>query len=182
MNDIIRNDTVDLIISRRTVRSYTPQNLTAEQITTLLECAKWAPSARNMQPCHVRVLCDKNTLDEMNTDFKNVVGWNTPAYTRWDTNPVYQGAPALIFIFAKPGSQLDAGLMCQNMVIAAQSLGLNSCIIGSIGALFASPEGKKWYTALKAPEGTEFMISVAVGTGAENPPVKEREDGHYIVL
>lgn len=179
---LIHNETVDLILSRRTVREYRPQALTDGQLATLLECAKWAPSGRNSQPCHVRVLRSAELLEEMNTDFKNTVGWETPAYTRWDKNPVYQGAPSLFFIFAEAGNELNAGLMCENIAVAAQSLGLSSCIIGSIGALFESPAGEKWYKLLKAPAKTVFMISIAVGFGAENPPAKPRNNDNFFVL
>ena len=93
---MIHNETVDNILTRRTIREYTPEQITDEQLETLLECAMWAPSGRNGQPCHVRVVQSKEMLDEMNVDFKNIVGWDTPAYTGWNLRPVYHNAPTIV--------------------------------------------------------------------------------------
>lgn len=182
MDNIIHNATVDLILSRRTVRSYTEEKLTREELETLLACAMWAPSARNNQPCVVRVLTDKKALDEINTDFKNTVGWETPAYTRWNENPVYQGAPALFFIFAENKANMDGGIMVENIAVAAKSLGLDSCIIGSIGALMDTDGGKKWKKALEVDENWEFVMSIAVGHGAENPEPKPRNEKEFRII
>lgn len=175
MADIIKNEVIEKILSRRTVRSFTDEKLTDSEIKTLLECAMWAPSGRNSQNCFVRVLSDKSALDEMNVDFKNTVGWDTPAYTRWDVNPVYQTAPALFCIFADCPDPMNGGIMAENICIAAEGLGLNSCIIGSVGALFDGVSGAKWKARLGVPEDNAFVISVAVGHGNEKPEPKPRK-------
>lgn len=182
MADIIRNETVDLLLSRRTVRSYTEEPLTEAELATLLECAMWSPSGRNGQPCHVRVVTEHEALEEINRDFKDTVGWDTPAYTRWDVNPVYQTAPALLLIFSEKDAAMDAGIMVSNIVTAAESLGLNSVIIGSIGALFDGEKGGKWKAYAGVPEEYKFMISVAVGHGAENPEPKPRKPENFRVI
>lgn len=174
MEAFIHNPVTDAILTRRTIRSYTEEPLTDEEIATLLQCAMWAPSGRNRQPCHVRVIRDKKLLDELNADFKDLVGWDTPAYTRWDVNPVYQTAPALFLLYAPDGAFTDAGIMVQNIAIAAEGLGLGSCIIGSVGSLLDAPEGAKWKKKLGIPEDWRFLISVAVGHKDENPEPKPR--------
>ena len=58
----------------------------------------------------------KEMLKEMNTDFKELVGYDTPAYTRWDTNPVYHNAPTFIVLFAEGESYMDGGIMCENIM------------------------------------------------------------------
>lgn len=182
MDNLIHNETIDLILSRRTVRSYTKEKLTKEEINTLLACAMFAPSARNKQPNVVRVIADDKTLDEINTDFKNTVGWDTPAYTRWDVNPVYQGAPALFVIFADHKANMDGGIMVENIAIAAKALGLDSCIIGSLGALMDHENGRKWKKYMGVDENWEFVISVAVGHGDENPEPKERNEKEFRIV
>lgn len=179
---MIHNETIDNILSRRTIRKYTDEKLTSEEIDTLLNCAMWAPSARNGQPCHVRVVQNKVFLDEMNTDMKNLVGWDTPAYTNWDINPFYQTAPAVIFIYGVGKNYMDAGIMVENITVAAKSMGLDSCIIGSIGALLDSPQGQKWKSRLDVPEDYQFLISVAVGHGDETPEPKERIKSQFKVI
>lgn len=176
------NEVIKAILGRRTIRSFTDKKLDRETIQLLLDCAMWAPSGRNSQPCHVRVITDKKVLDALNTDFKNKVGWDTPAYTRWDVNPVYQGAPAMFFIYAENKTDMNGGIMVENIAIAAEGLGLGSCIIASVGGLLEAPEGDKWKRILDIPENFEFIISIAVGEKAEEPEPKERKPENFRII
>lgn len=174
------NETVKNILERRSVREYSEEKLTEAQLKTLLDCAMWAPSARNRQGCVVRALTDGEALLELHRDFKNLVGWDAPAYSRWDTNTVYQGAPCLFLIYGD--SSMDAGIMVENIAVAAKSIGLESCIIGSVGELLCSEGGEKWKRLLKVDGGLRFQIAIAVGHGAEQPPVKERRPENFIII
>lgn len=173
---------VDAILNRRTIREYKDIPLSRETVEKLLECAMWAPSGRNSQPCHVRVITDKKVLDALNTDFKNKVGWNTPAYTKWDVNPVYQGAPAMFFIYAENKDGMNSGIMVENIAIAAEGMGLGSCIIASVGGLLDAPEGDKWKKILDIPAHFQFCIAIAVGEKAENPEPKERKPENFRII
>ena len=178
MNEIINN-----IMTRQTIREYTDEQVPMELLNVVLDAAIRAPSGRNTQPCHLRVLRNKEMLDEMNTDFKNIVGWDTPAYTGWDIRPVYHNAPTFIFIFAKDKSDMAAGLMAENIALAAKSLGLGSCMVGSLGGLFDNEEGaKKWKEILEIPEDWCFLLGMTLGYPNEEPPMKEREDGHIKII
>ncbi len=179
---MIKNEITDAILRRRTVREYTPEKLTLQQIETIIECAMYAPSARNLQPCFLRAVSGKETLDRINADFKNLIGWDTPAYTKWDVNPFYHNAPTVFFIFGKTKSDMDAGIMAENIAIAAYGLGLSTCIIGSIGALLNDEKGKPWKKFMKIPEDYEFLISVACGHGNEKPEVKKRNKEQFMII
>ncbi|MCD7828042.1 MAG: nitroreductase family protein [Clostridiales bacterium] len=181
---MIHNETIDNILNRCTIRQYTDEQLSDEEMQTLLECAMCAPSARNLQPCHVRAVQSKKFLDEMNSDFKNLVGWGTPAYTNWNKNPFYQNAPAVFFIYGSEDSymHMDAGIMAENIALCAKSLGLGSCIIGSVGKLLDGEEGGKWKDRLDIPQEYRFLICVAVGHGCENPASKERKREQFKIL
>ena len=54
---------MDNILSRKSVRSYTDQKLTEEQINTLLRAAMAAPSGSNVQPWSFVVLTDPSEYD-----------------------------------------------------------------------------------------------------------------------
>ena len=120
----------------------------------------------------------------MNTDFKELVGYDTPAYTRWDVNPVYHNAPTFAVLFAENESYMDGGIMCENICIAAQGLGLGTCIIASVGALFAdgNAEGNKWKRAWDIPESYKFLIAIAIGYPDEKPEEKPRFDDRIKVI
>lgn len=168
------NETIKSIMSRQTVRQYKNEQIKDEELEIIKKAAIAAPSARNMQPCHIRFIQNKEYLDGMNTDFKEAVGYDTPAYTRWDVNPVYQTAPTLALIFADGGHFMDAGIMVENIAIAAQGIGLGTCIIGSIGALFEDERAKKWKTLFDIPQSFKFQIAVAIGYPDEKPEPKPR--------
>lgn len=55
----------NLIFNRTSVRSYTNQQVTDEQIETLLQAAMSAPSAKNMQPWEFVVIRERHTLDKI---------------------------------------------------------------------------------------------------------------------
>ena len=59
------NPVTEAILRRRTIRAYKDTPLSRETLEGLLSCAMWAPSGRNSQPCHVRVLRDKRLLEEL---------------------------------------------------------------------------------------------------------------------
>ena len=155
-------------MTRQTIREYTSEQVPMELLNIVLDAAIRAPSGRNTQPCHLRVLRSKEMLDEMNTDFKNIVGWDTPAYTGWDVRPVYHNAPTFIFIFAKDKSDMAAGLMAENIALSAKSLGLGSCMVGSLGALFDNAEGaKKWKKILGlCHRHSSFYCPIALDSSA----------------
>lgn len=179
---MVHNAVTDAIFARQTIREYKREQITDEMLETLMEAAKLAPSGRNMQPCHVRFVQDAGMMHEMHIDFKNLVGWDTPAYTRFDTNPFYHNAPTFVFIFAEHDSAMDAGIMAENICIAAEGMGLGTCIVGSAGALFNDEAGKKWNEKLRVPRDFRYQIGICVGFPDERPPRKPRFDDRIEVI
>ena len=173
---IIKNEASNAIFSRQSIREYTDEKLTPDELDTLAYAAKKAPSARNLQPCFVRFITDKKILDEMNEDFKDFVGRDTPAYSRYQTNPVYHNAPVMAMIFSENASKIDAGIMVENLAVCAKAIGLDSVIILSIEQLFESPYAGKWKSKLDIPENYVFDIAISIGHGNETPPEKPRFD------
>lgn len=178
------NSIIETILNRQTIRAYKSQQISDEELEILMKSAKQAPSGRNGQPCHLRFIQNKEMLVEMNKDFKELVGYETPAYTRWDTNPVYHNAPTFAVIFAENESYMDSGIMCENIVIAAESLGLGTCIIASVGSLFGadSEAGCKWKKKWNIPENYKFQIAIAIGYPDEKPERKPRFDDRIQVI
>ncbi|MBP9988649.1 MAG: nitroreductase family protein [Ruminococcus sp.] len=178
------NEMIKTILGRQTIRSYKKEQITDEQLECLKQAALKAPSGRNMQPCHVRFIQNHEMLEEMNKDFKELVGYDTPAYTRWDINPVYHGAPTFIAIFAEGDSYMDGGIMCENICLAAEALGLGTCIIGSVGELFriGNENGNKWKRTWNIPESYKFMIAISVGYPDEKPEMKPRFEDRIQVI
>ena len=58
-------DLIDAIFSRRSIRKYTDEPVSEDDIKTMLEAAMAAPSANNSQPWHFVVVTKRATLDEL---------------------------------------------------------------------------------------------------------------------
>lgn len=170
------------IIERQTIRSYKNEQISSEQLEYLKEAALFAPSGRNSQPCHIRFVQSRELLNEFNTSFKDIVGWDTPAYTRWNKNPFYHNAPTFAFIFSQDGSAINAGIMAENICIAAKGLGLGTCIVASVGALFENGNGIKEREEINIPENFVFDIGIAIGYPDEKPEKKPRFDDRIEVI
>ncbi len=180
---MVKNETVDVIIKRQTVREYKKEQISGDELEALIAAALRAPSGRNSQPCHVRFIQNGGMLAEMQTDFKNIVGWDTPVHTRSDKNPFYHNAPTFAAIFAAGESYMDAGIMVENICIAAESMGLATCIVGSASALFNDKEkGGKWKKKIGIDESFIYQIGVGIGYPDEKPEMKPRFDDRISVV
>jgi nitroreductase len=115
-------DAIDAILTRRSIRHFTPQPVPEEEIQVLLKAAMHAPSAGNAQPWHFVVIDERAVLDEV------------PKFH--DSSSFIQEAPLAILIcadedLAKPGRWLlDCSAAAENMLLAAHARGLGACWIG----------------------------------------------------
>ena len=91
-------------------------------------------------------------------------------------NP-FGGAPTVILITADKTirfAEIDCALAAENILIAAESLGLGSLIMTSTELLFKSEKSEELKKELGVPEGYEHVCVVALGYKDENPPAKPR--------
>lgn len=177
------NETIGVIKKRRSIRKYKKEQIKESDLNKILECAIYAPSAMNRQKWHFTVVQDSNMLNRM----VDIIKENIPIYGSeiikqkaagsLDYNPFY-GAPTVLLISAVENTslvQIDCGLAAQNIVLAAESLNLGSCVIASSGYLFASDKGGKLKKELGIPEGYNHVCAVLLGyKDGENPPVPLR--------
>ena len=167
------NQTIDDILSRRSIRAYKEQAVPRDLLDKIVECGIWAPNGMNAQQWEVRVVDSKEWLDNITAAYKSSVK-GTPA-ERMVEQPefknMFRNAPAVIFVAHKPGhcTQVDCGLMAGNMMLAATSLDLGSiCMMGPIG-FFRTDAGKPFLESLRLSEGYELLLCVGVGYADEQP-------------
>ena len=74
-------------------------------------------------------------------------------------------------------TDINVGLLCENICLAAQSMGLGTVIMGG-PAMFIStnPKAKEFLKRLNLPEGYELRICVGVGYPDEAPEAKPRDE------
>ena len=132
-------DFYDLIIRRHSVRKYTEQKVTEEQIKKIIVAGLTAPSGGNTQPWHFSVIQNQEEQSKLVRHCKQAflqshVGWRKKWATMDNFNPFY--APSVIIVVSNKNtvenSNEDCCFAIQNMVLMAESLGLGSCIIRDI--------------------------------------------------
>jgi len=144
-----------LFVERWSRRAISEQPLTPEQISTLFEAARWAPSANNFQPWLFVYASTPEALANARTLL-------VESNQRWAVR-----APLLVFVFARKrhpetGAALrtaafDTGAAWQSLALQAHKLGLSTRAMGGI-------HHDKVYEALGVPrEDFESMIGIAVG-------------------
>ena len=72
------------------------------------------------------------------------------------------------------GSLVDAGVAIENIVLAAESMGLGSCILGGCRDAFNLERGDYFKKLVQFPEGYEFAVGAAIGHPAMEATPHER--------
>jgi len=163
------NETIKTIMGRYSCRNFSPAPITDEQLDVLVKAALASPSAVNRQPWHIIAITDKALLDEMDAYIlKGIKAENPDWYNRMKERggKIFYDAPCLILI-AKDDSDyatLDAGIVSQNVALAAHALELGNVICGMARMVFDGPRGDEFKKRASIPEGYVFGMSVCVGT------------------
>ncbi|MDR1591825.1 MAG: nitroreductase family protein, partial [Prevotellaceae bacterium] len=63
------NTVINAILSRRSVRQYTAEQVTQEALDIIIQCAVYAPSALHLQSWQVRVVQNRDLLQRLNNSF-----------------------------------------------------------------------------------------------------------------
>jgi len=163
------NDTIKHIIDRYTCRDFKDTPLTSQQVDHLVKAALAAPSAMNLQPWHVIMVTNKALIDELDAEGMSILSAadDKSAYDRMMSRggKLFYNAPCLALVLSDGSDwgKLDCGILCQNIVIAAESLGLGSCIVGMAGVPLNGPKSDEYRKRFGFPEGHVFAIGVLLG-------------------
>jgi len=185
---MIRNEVTKTIGERRSIRKYKQRPVSREELETVLECGMLAPSGMNSQQWFVAAVQDPALLAEISKEQKEAVLAmpDLPQAMKERTaDPAFDatfGAPVLLLVASgNPRGSTDACLLGENMVLAAQSLGLGTCISGSVCMAFQGGQGKRLLEKLGLPEGYEPVFGITLGEPAEEPEAKPREKKYKII-
>lgn len=154
-----------LFIDRWSRRALSDQPISPEQIATLFEAARWAPSANNLQPWLFVYASQPESLTRARTLLKDL-------NQRWATR-----APLLVFIFARrnhpeTGAPLrtavfDTGAAWQSLALQAHKLGLSTRAMGGIHL-------EQTYEVLGVPrEEFDAIAGIAIGYPGERTSLPE---------
>lgn len=177
-----KNQVVECIMSRRSIRAYKPEQIKDEELQTILECGINAPSARNSQPWEVRVIRDKEAIDNLNKEvIADMIEKRPEAKERFadEDASVFFHAPTLLVVAydtTQYWGQSDCGMLVQNILLAAESMNIGSCAVGCCRDYINSPKGADFVKSLNLPENYVVYLTVTLGYKDENPDAKPRDD------
>lgn len=163
MNETIRN-----IMGRRSIRKYQDRPVDRETLDTILKAGAAAPSASNRQPWEFIVITSREMREKLA---------QAHPYAR-----MLLQAPVCIIVCGNrerfyPEKELqdywsqDCSAVTENILVAAQSLGLGTCWCG----VYPRKERVQAVSGLLSlPDGIIPLNLIALGYPDEDPPVKDK--------
>lgn len=169
------NDTVtELMMSRRSIRNYKDSLINRETLDEILKCGINAPNGKNLQAYEIRVLSPA-LIDSITSA---VVKDNPQIGEREGFKNIFVDAPCVLCIAYDTTydmSQVDCGLLGENIILSAWSKGIGSCCLGSSARWIKdSPSAKPYLDKMGFSEGYELLYCIALGYPDETPEAKPR--------
>ncbi len=165
-----QNETIDLILNRRSCRSFNSEEISREDQQVILEAGRFAPSTVNLQTWSFITFTKTQWHDVFSrpipfrASFAVVICADT--YRLKDVLPGFNGTPFVNLSFAI----FNAGLAAMNMTIAAEALGINSVMLsetGKTGLLDFTYVKEK----LNLPDGVLPVTTLVLGKSGSKLPV-----------
>ena len=160
------NEVLKALRERRSIRSFKAEQITVEELQTVLESGTWAPTGKGLQSPYIVAVQNAKQL-EVSSD-------------------PYYGAPTIVLVFAPkewPNNVKDGSLVLGNMMLAAHSLGLGSCWINREEKMFETAEGQQLMRDWGLPEALMGIGALALGYPSSQPKtVKPRKADYYRII
>lgn len=162
------NDTLKALFERSSIRRFTDEPLTEDHLDTFARAALASPSGMDAQPWHFVFVTDPAVISAVSEGALDTFrrAGNQTVLDRVASRhaSLFYGAPLVVFItLPASASPIEAGITAQTLALAAQSMGLGSCIIGLAGAAFSGDVGDVTARRIGIPDGHAFALSVAIG-------------------
>jgi nitroreductase len=148
---ILEMNVFEAILARRSVRSYSEQEVDSVIIRTLLEAAVRAPTALHQQPQAFVVIQNRSLLKRLSDVARPLfveearrISHALDAFANPDFNIFYDAGTLIVIgsISESPFVAADCWLAAENLMLAACAMGLGTCVIGSALPALNAPEVK----------------------------------------
>lgn len=164
------NAVIDNIMSRRSIRKYKDMPVAREVMEKIAVCGINAPNGQSKQSWEVRIV--------ENAEFQNEIKEVMALSGGERAAGSFYNAPVWVFIARDNSydfSTIDCGLLAENMMLSANSLGVGSVCLGSpVRFILNSPEKDRVLSKLGFSEGYELCLCIAFGYPDEAPKAKPR--------
>jgi nitroreductase len=181
-------NTLDAIAARRSIRRFKDTSIPDDMLQCILEAAIQAPSGKNKQPWHFTVVKEDQRAEMVRRLRDGIAGAKAqgmnPGSSEW-TAMVMEHAPVTVFVFNPHGTPpwephsvdqmigdvvdiQSVGAAIQNMLLAAQDLGLGSLWICDV--FYAYEQLRDWLG-----ESGAMIAAVSFGYPDEAPAARGRK-------
>ena len=183
------NPVLDAIARRYSCRHFLPRPVPADILAAIAEAGLHAPSATDRQPWRILVVTNPEAIADLESAGLEALGETDPAaYERilGRGGRLLYGAPAVVLLLQQdlPGivkADLDTGILTATITLAAEGLGVNSCIAALTGFAFRAADGERRKQRLGFPEGFDFVVSVLLGYEAGEPKAPHATDPSKVI-
>lgn len=173
----------NVIMSRRSIRNYKQIPVSRDTMQVILKAGINAPNGQNRQSWEIRVVDNPDTMSEIKAAMSAA---NPDVPMAGDS---FRNAPVMAFIAADTSydfSLLDCGMLSENMVLSAWSMGVGSICLGSpvrfldgSESIRSNPEIRKVMDKLGFSEGYQLVLCVGFGYPLESPDAKPRDESKF---
>ena len=163
-------DVFEAIKDRRSIRAYQDKLVEKEKLMKVLEAARLAPSAKNMQDWRFVVVQDLETRKKL-AEAAAQQGFVAEAPVIIVCCTVQ---PDYVMRCGQPAGTINVAIAIDHMILAAQALGLGTCWVGA----FYADQVRE---LLKIPENVGIVELLTLGYPAKHPHPTSRLSIHEIV-
>jgi len=198
------NPVIEVIKKRRSIRAYESKPIPRDIINTIIEAGNQAPSAGREEEGSEEYLFQpwRFVVVEDPTFKQQLVETAMPIWKRFidtieETQPklyenimrlyqlkpepkdmVYHSAPVILFIIGPKANAVSCALACENIMLAATSLGLGSCYVG-FGMMVTG--NTEIVQALELTDGERIYGPIVLGYPKDDPNVRFMDShGRYV--
>ena len=194
------NEVMNTILHRRSIRRFDSRQIEESALQEILQAGLYAPSAGGRQDV-IFVVCQDRGINERLGRIKRAnshprMATATSYVSREQpsiaddpklTNAFYD-APTVITFFAPKQflfSVDDCAVAAENMMLAADALGIGSCYIGQGWPAFADPYGKEVLKKWRIPTDHYAVMQLVLGyprEGDRHPTPKPRKEDRVLYI
>lgn len=184
------NETIKCILNRRSIRKYKNEQITDEELQTILEAGKYAPCGLNQQSTYFTVVQNSEVLEKINNVCKQVyLNSGNKIFedrAKADNFCVYHGAPTFIIACGEKDAAAylnNGSVALENMLIAAESMGIGSCWVHALTMIFQTEEGQALKNELGIPDNHVFVGAAVFGyKDMPQPSPAPRKEGTVNII
>ena len=167
--------TLEDLKSRRSIRSYRPEQIQPEELEAVLEAGSYAPTGMGMQSPVMVALQDRETIARLSRMNAAIMGS--------DGDPFY-GAPTVVVVLADTSRSTwveDGSLVLGNLMNAAHAIGLGSCWVHRARQVHETGAGKELLRRWGVPEGYAGVGNCILGYPDGEPPKAAPRKEHFVI-